>query len=57
MCNLVGDEPLFRILFVWLVVFAVLLGADLAVVCFAALRFHQVHWSETLNIVLIGLLR
>ena len=45
-----------RRVFIWLLLFAVLLGADLAVLVFAAVRSHQVNWPEVLNIVLIGLL-
>jgi hypothetical protein len=45
-----------RRVFLWLLVFAMLMGADLAIVCFTAVRFGQLNWVEILNIVTIGLL-
>jgi hypothetical protein len=45
-----------RRVFVCLLLFAMLMGADLAVLGFTAVRSGQLNWVEILNIVMIGLL-
>ena len=50
------DNQSLRSLFVWLLVLAFVLGADVAIAAYQALHSHRFDWMEGGNMLLVGVL-